>query len=202
MSGYEEDVTPMVLLSQHDYEKLKKNSDLLISKKTDSKSCCECKKVENKSTSKEKEEDDISEDLSNKQGHGEVLQGEVLNSFDNKAPLQLPAEYIQPNNEYQAIELNQSAISLVPNLRKDKAKELLEELRKKKTISWCPRNEVTVKDKHIVGSDVRKLIEKVFNGVRRSDNIGEIEFIKYLVEGGLGHYIESVGPDWYYIGKP
>ena len=201
--SYEDDVTPMVLLSQYDYEKIKKNSDLFIAQK-DSKSCCDCKLVEKTSSSEEKEkEDSVTNDLKNKQGHGELLQGEVPNSFHDIPPQQLPTKYIQPNNEYQAIELaHSSATSLVPKKRKDIAKQLVQELRKKKTISWCPKNEVTVKDKKIEGSDVRKLIEKVFSGVRRSDNIGEIEFINYLTEEGLGNFIESVGPDWYYIGKP
>ena len=123
--SYEEEVTPMVLLSHHEYVKLKKHSDLYLSKSKEAAKCCDCKKsatigkiASATSTGDVLEEEE--EDLKSKEGHGE---GPVsLNSFDSVPPQPLPIQYTQPNNEYQAIELN-SAISLVPKLRKDRAKE-------------------------------------------------------------------------------
>ena len=201
MSNWDDDVTQMVLLSYSDYERLKKNNDLYVEL---------CKQKKSISESKTPSSDVLAvetEHVQNKEGHGENLDDSVKdfdkdNSYITGVAKELPNKYIQPNNEYEKIDLDRNLTSLVPKHKKDKATKLLEELMGKKNLSWDSDNQLIIKEQKIQGSDLKKLIEKVFRGIRRNDYIGEKTFMDYLAEENLAHYIESVEPDWYYIGKP
>ena len=197
MSSLEDEVHEMVLLSHADYSRIKKNSDLYLSQ---SKNKCDCESKEKK--------DSVA--VGEQQGHGEttsydnddIPKGETSYDVNTDIPKEIPIQLAQPNNVFEEIELNHKLLSLLPGIKKEKGKALLKELQKKKNMSWSIDHEVVLNDKIISGSDLRKLLDIVFTGVRRNKIIGETDFINFLTNENLGHYVESVSPNWYFIGKP
>ena len=182
------------LLSYQDYERIRKNSDKYLSQNKN----CDCK-------SKERKEEKIP-DIVNQQGHGTSSDVDVTDAtsydVDIQKPKQIPLQFIQPQNVFQDIEFNTKILSMLPAMKKEKGRQLLKELEKKKNMSLSKDNEVVINNKRITGSDLKNLFDIVFSGVRRNSVTGETEFIDYLINENLGHYIESVEQNWYYIGDP
>jgi len=175
----DDEVTEMVLLNYNDYLKLKKRT-------------CDCSKNIPSNDS----------DIKNTEGHGVDLPKSIPeNSYQVDLPKSLPEKYVQPNNVFEAIEMNSSLLSLVPSVHKQNAKYLLEDLQKKKSITWNKEGNLTIREKQIA-SDLKTLLNKVFTGVRKGEISGESEFINFLNEENLSHYIKSAPKDWFYIGKP
>ena len=164
MSGLEVEVSEMVLLSYQDYERIRKNSDKFLSQNKN----CDC-------NSNEKKEEKIT-DIADKQGHGTSSdvdvdttdvpkQGDASSyDVDGQNPKQIPLQFIQPQNVFQDIEFNTKILSLLPAMKKEKGRQLLKELEKKKNMSLSKDNEVVINNKRITGSDLKNLFDIVFLG--------------------------------------
>lgn len=187
----------MVLLSFKEFQTLKSNSDKYIQQSK------EIKEVE-------KQTEKITTLGTSKQGFGDVVSN--TDNYAVKVAEELPSKFKDSKDIYEALNtaINDadsydcsSEISLVPKIHKATARKLVQELRKKKSIKWGSEGEISLSGKKINGSRIKELLPKVFRGIRAGANKGEEDFIKYLQDENLSHYVKSVSDkDWFYIGKP
>lgn len=172
----------MVLLEYREFTRLKKTQEeyhKLVAKKSQEKVITE-------------PEVKINSDSEDLKGHGSG------DSYNVSVPDAIPDEFVDKPTIYDEV------TSLVPKKHKLSARKLVSDLKKRDSIQWCSGNgEITIKKKKIPGSKLKEILPKVFTGLRAGQLQGEEDFMDYLKEIDLEHYIKSVkAKDWFYIGKP